>query len=56
MTTKYHGIANTNEFGLISGKEYIIENTGLGLVYVYDINENYLTSCRSDSFNHIKVK
>ena len=52
MYKKYSAIANINESGLTRGKEYFIENTGSGSVYVYDIDGSYLTCCRKDSFDN----
>ncbi len=54
MNIKYHAIANTKEFGLARGAQYIIENTGHGSVYVYDLNGIYLMRCRKDSFDNWK--
>jgi hypothetical protein len=34
---KYRAVANTNEFGLIKGTKYIIENPMTGSVYVYSL-------------------
>jgi hypothetical protein len=52
---KYHAIANTNEFGLTKGKQYIVETGGIGTVYVYDVQGNYITYCRMDSFDNYKL-
>lgn len=50
---KYKARANTNEFGLIRGNKYILENPKTGSVYVYDTKGRYLTYCRKDSFDEI---
>lgn len=47
------GISNVNEYGLNKGQEYILENKGNGCSYVYDLKNNYLTYCRTDSFENI---
>ena len=49
---RYMAIANTNEFGLVSGKQYLVENPSIGMADVYDMDGNYLKSCRIDSFDH----
>ncbi|EXG87900.1 hypothetical protein K413DRAFT_4802 [Clostridium sp. ASBs410] len=51
---KYRAVANTNEFGLIKGTKYIIENPMTGSVYVYSLTGKYLTCCRKDSFDSWK--
>jgi predicted ATP-grasp superfamily ATP-dependent carboligase len=55
MDKKYYAVANTSEYGLTKGKEYIIETSGIGSVYVYGINGDYLTHCRKDSFDNWKL-
>jgi hypothetical protein len=51
----YYAVANTNEFGLTKGKKYVIESISIGSVYVYEINGDYLTYCRKDSFDNWKL-
>ena len=38
---KYKATANTNEFGLIKGAKYILENPKTGSVYVYSSKGKY---------------
>lgn len=52
MFNKYSAIANTNENGLIRGKEYIVESNSNGTVNVYNTEGVYLMLHRLDSFDN----
>jgi len=51
MKNKYYAVANTNEKGLKKNSKYIVESVSLGIVDVYDLQENYITSTRLDNFD-----
>ena len=52
-------LGTPNKFALYEGKlalnsQYLIESTGTGNVYIYDLNENFIKLGRLDWFENIK--